>query len=124
MDQNLSPQVEIRASARRRKSGVAFWEAGRVVVVVPERMSRAARDLFAKQLVEHLLKRTGNRHASDAALEARAGLLADLYLDGVRPASIRWSTASSGAGDPARCIRARSASPRACRRSPSGFSTV
>ena len=55
-------------------------------------MSRSARDLFAGQLVEHLLKRTGNGHASDAALEARAGLLADLYLDGLRPASIRWST--------------------------------
>ena len=91
MDHNLNPQVEIRASARRRKSGVAFWEAGRVVVVVPERMSRSARDLFAGQLVEHLLKRTGNRHGSDDALEARAGLLADLYLDGVRPDSIRWS---------------------------------
>jgi predicted metal-dependent hydrolase len=87
-----TPEIEIRASARRRKTGVAFWEGGRVVVVVPERMSRAAREVFADQLVTHLLKRTGRRHASDAGLEARAGVLADEYLEGVRPSSIRWSS--------------------------------
>jgi hypothetical protein len=92
MDQNVTPEVEIRSSARRRKTGVAFWEGGRVVVVVPDRMSPAAKDVFAEQLVKHLLKRTGRRHASDSGLEARAAHLADLYLDGVRPASIRWST--------------------------------
>ena len=92
MDPNAVPEVEIRASARRRKTGVAFWEGGRVVVVVPERMSRAARTEFAEQLVKHLLQRTGRRHASDAGLEARAAHLADTYLDGIRPASIRWST--------------------------------
>jgi predicted metal-dependent hydrolase len=86
-----TPEVEIRASARRRKTGVAFWEAGHVVVVVPERMSRAAREVFADELVTHLLKRTGRRHASDAGLTARAEVLADEYLDGVRPSSIRWS---------------------------------
>ena len=41
MDPKLTPEVEIRASARRRKTGVAFWEGGHVVVVVPERMSRS-----------------------------------------------------------------------------------
>jgi len=25
MDPNVTPEVEIRASARRRKTGVAFW---------------------------------------------------------------------------------------------------
>ena len=92
MEPNATPEVEIRTSARRRKTGVAFWEGGRVVVVVPERMSRAGREVFAEQLVSHLLKRSGRRHASDAGLEARAGLLADEYLDGIRPASIRWSS--------------------------------
>ncbi len=92
MDPKLTPEVEIRASARRRKTGVAFWEGGHVVVVVPERMSRSARESFAEQLVKHLLQRTGRRHASDGGLEARAGVLADQYLDGVRPSSIRWST--------------------------------
>jgi len=91
MDAQVTSEVEIRASARRRKTGVAFWEAGHVVVVVPERMSRAAREVFAEQLVQHLMQRTGRRHASDSSLEARAGHLADRYLDGVRPASIGWS---------------------------------
>ncbi|MGO9335252.1 MAG: M48 family metallopeptidase [Acidimicrobiales bacterium] len=92
MDPNVTPEVEIRASARRRKTGVAFWEAGHVVVVVPERMSRAARDSFVEQLVKQLLQHTGRRHASDAGLAARAAVLADQYLDGIRPSSIRWST--------------------------------
>ena len=92
MDPNVTPEVEIRASARRRKTGVAFWEAGHVVVVVPARMSRAARDSFVEQLVRQLLQRTGRRHASDAGLAARAAVLADQYLGGIRPSSIRWST--------------------------------
>jgi predicted metal-dependent hydrolase len=92
MDPNVAPEVEVRTSARRRKTGVAFWEAGHVVVVVPERMSRTARDGFADQLVKQLLQRTGRRHASDAGLATRAAALADQYLGGVRPSSIRWSS--------------------------------
>jgi glutamate decarboxylase len=56
-----------------------------VVVVVPERMSRAARDSFVEQLVRQLLQRTGRRHASDAGLAARAAVLADQYLGGEMP---------------------------------------
>jgi hypothetical protein len=92
MDPNVAPEVEIRTSARRRKTGVAFWEAGHVVVVVPAHMSRTARDGFADQLVRQLLRRTGRRHASDAGLATRAAALADQYLGGVRPSSIRWSS--------------------------------
>jgi predicted metal-dependent hydrolase len=43
-------------------------------------------------LVKQLLERTGRRHASDAGLAARAAALADHYLDGIRPSSIRWSS--------------------------------
>ena len=92
MDPHVKPEVEIRSSARRRKTGVAFWEGGHVVVVVPERMSHGARGNFAEQLVNQLLKRGGRRHASDRALAERAAFLSDTYLDGIRPSSIRWST--------------------------------
>ena len=91
MDPHVKPEVEVRSSSRRRKTGVAFWEGGRVVVVVPERMSRTAKESFAEQLVKQLLRRSGRRHSSDDGLAARAGFLADQYLDGVRPSSIRWS---------------------------------
>lgn len=91
MDPTTQPAIEIRSSARRRKTGVAFWEAGRVVVVVPERMSRASRENFAHELAAQLLSRSGRRHASDVGLADRAAVLGDRYLDGVRPASIRWS---------------------------------
>jgi predicted metal-dependent hydrolase len=92
MDPNVKPEVEVRSSARRRKTGVAFWEGGRVVVVVPERMSLAARKSFSEQLVKQLLQRGCRKHASDAGLADRAAMLADRYLDGTRPSSIRWST--------------------------------
>jgi hypothetical protein len=92
MDPNVTTEVEIRTSARRRKTGVAFWEGGHVVVVVPERMSRATRDGFADQLVRQLLERTGHRHASDAGLAERAAVLGEQYLGGVLPSSIRWSS--------------------------------
>ena len=50
------------------------------------------RESFADQLVRQLLQRTGRRHASDAGLASRAATLADQYLGGMRPSSIRWSS--------------------------------
>lgn len=49
-----------------------------------------------ERLISHLLRRvTGGQRAQelggDAALERRAHQLADRYLDGVRPTSVRWS---------------------------------
>lgn len=91
MEQSTDPPVEIRSSARRRKTGVAYWEGEHIVVVVPERMRRADREAFALRLAAQLLRRDTRRHRSDEALERRAAVLADRYFDGVRPASIRWS---------------------------------
>ena len=86
------PPVEIRTSARRRKTATAYWEEGRIVVVLPAHVRGSRRD----ELVEWLVARTESRrpHArgSDEALAHRAAQLADRYVDGVRPASIRWVT--------------------------------
>jgi predicted metal-dependent hydrolase len=86
------PPVEIRVSARRRKTATAFWEDGRIVVVIPAHLRGARRD----ELVEWLVARTESRrpHArgSDEALARRAAELADRYVDGVHPTSIRWVT--------------------------------
>lgn len=83
--------VEIRLSTRRRKSAQAHLERGKVVVVVPSRLSRADREAIATRLALRMLDRSARRQfSSDRELEARAHLLADRYLDGVRPTSIRW----------------------------------
>jgi hypothetical protein len=86
------PDVEIRPSTRRRKTATAFYESGRIVVLVPARLSVAERQSLADRLVDRLLNRTSRSMASDEALHARAVQLADRHLGGVRPRSIRWAT--------------------------------
>ncbi len=85
------PQVEIRASSRRRKTATAFYETGRIVVLVPARLSASQRQELADRLVGKLLRRSPRSAASDDALGERAACLGDRYLDGVRPRSVRWS---------------------------------
>jgi hypothetical protein len=88
----VHPEVEIRSSARRRKTAVAFYEGDRIVVVVPARLRAGDRQDTAERLVNRLLNRRSPTSPSDSALQGRAAVLADRYLDGVRPQSIRWVT--------------------------------
>ena len=87
----FSPQVEIRPSPRRRKTASAFYEGDRIVVLVPARLREAERREVAGRLVERLLSRSSRSFSSDEALAARAAVLADRYLGGIRPRSIRWA---------------------------------
>jgi hypothetical protein len=86
------PEVEIRTSSRRRKTATAFWEGGRIVVVMPTHVRRADRAELVEWLVARMLAKRPRAGASDEALARRAASLADRYVDGVRPASIRWVT--------------------------------
>jgi predicted metal-dependent hydrolase len=86
------PPVEIRTSPRRRKTASAFWQDGRVVVVLPERLPRSDRVELVDGLVRRVLAQRPHVTASDHDLEARAAELSDTYLGGVRPRSIRWVT--------------------------------
>jgi len=60
------------------------------VVVVPARLSKADRVELVEGLVERVLAQRPHVTASDRDLARRAAALADTYLDGVRPASVRW----------------------------------
>jgi hypothetical protein len=84
------PEVEIRASTRRRKTASAFYEAGRIVVLVPARMTLPDREAVAGRLVNRLLRRGSRVPESDQGLERRAAELSARYLGGVSPAAIRW----------------------------------
>ena len=84
------PPVEIRTSARRRKTASAFWQDGRVVVVLPERLSRAQKTELVDGLVERVLAQRPHIATTDTDLERRAAELSSRYLDGILPASIRW----------------------------------
>jgi predicted metal-dependent hydrolase len=84
------PPVEVRASPRRRKTASGFWQDGRVVVLVPARLSKADRTELVEGLVERVLAQRPNISTSDRDLARRAAALSDRYLGGVRPTSIRW----------------------------------
>lgn len=86
------PNVEVRVSKRRKKTAGAHWEGDRIVVVVPAHLRGAARDEMVEALARRLAGDRPHLHASDAQLMQRAVTLGRRYLDGVVPASIRWST--------------------------------
>ncbi|MGP8009918.1 MAG: M48 family metallopeptidase [Acidimicrobiales bacterium] len=84
------PEVEIRASTRRKKTGNAHWSGSRIVVQIPARVRGRDRREFVDELVEKLLTQRPQNAGGDGALEERARTLADLYNDGVTPATVRW----------------------------------
>lgn len=84
------PEVEIRASTRRKKTGTAHWSGSRIVVQIPARLRGRERTLFVDDLVERLLTQRPQVAAGDASLEERANVLAELYNDGILPTSVRW----------------------------------
>ena len=87
----FSPNVEVRVSKRRKKTAGAHWEGARIVVVVPVHLRGAERDEMVASLARRLARHRPHLHASDDHLEQRALALGRRYLDGVAPASIRWS---------------------------------
>jgi hypothetical protein len=91
----FDPVIEVRVSKRRKKTAGAHWEGDRIVVVVPTHLRGAERDLLVESLARRLARHRPHLHASDAHLEERARVLGRRYLDGVAPASIRWSSSQN-----------------------------
>jgi Protein of unknown function DUF45 len=90
------PEVEIRVSARRRKTSEARWVGGRIVVSLPAHLSAEARDKAVAWLVDRLVAKHPLRSAiGDAELMSRATALSDRYRIGARPTSVRWVTNQS-----------------------------
>jgi predicted metal-dependent hydrolase len=83
--------VEVRRSARRRRTVSAYRHEGRLVVLVPARMSRAEEGEWVRTMVARVAASEQRRRRSDGDLARRAGELSDLYLDGrATPTSVRW----------------------------------
>jgi predicted metal-dependent hydrolase len=87
--------VEVRVSTRRKKTAGAHWEGDRIVVVVPSHLRGSERDQMVEHLARRLARHRPHLHSSDEHLEERARALGLTYLDGVVPASIRWSSAQT-----------------------------
>jgi hypothetical protein len=90
------PEVEVRVSARRRKTSEARWVGGRIVVSLPAHLSGAAREKTISWLVDRLVTKHPLRAAvGDEELMTRAVALSDRYRIGARPTSVRWVTNQS-----------------------------
>ena len=91
--------VEVRRSARRRRTVAAFWENGTAVVAIPASFTRSQELEWVHRMLEKL-RRQGERGAqgagkrrprSDAALAGHAAELSAKYFSGrAVPSSVRW----------------------------------
>ena len=89
----LPEGVEVRRSARRRRTVTAYREAGRTVVLVPARMPAREIAAYVSELVGRLEARERRTRGSDTELAARAATLSRRYLGGSAvPTSVRWVT--------------------------------
>jgi predicted metal-dependent hydrolase len=94
-----SPRVEVRRSSRRTRTVTAYRERDTIVVLIPQRMSKADERTFVKDMVEKVLAREARASAprSDDALASRARELAAIHLapalDHVpEPTAVSWVT--------------------------------
>lgn len=86
------PLVEVRRSRRRRRTVSAYRDAdGRVVVLLPARMTEAEERDWVATMVARLERSEERRRPSDASLARRAAQLSGKYLEGLaRPDTVRW----------------------------------
>jgi predicted metal-dependent hydrolase len=95
----VPPRVEVRRSARRRRTVTAYRERDAIVVLVPQRMSRTEERAFVDDLVRKVLAREARAAArhGDGQLIERARQLAQLYLaprlgEAPEPRMVGWVT--------------------------------
>jgi predicted metal-dependent hydrolase len=82
--------VEVRRSARRKRTVSAYRDGGRTVVLLPARMSASDERRWVALMLERLdaKERRGRR---DTSLLERATALSRRFLDGnARPTSVTW----------------------------------
>lgn len=88
----VEPQIEIRRSARRRRTVSAYREGDRIVVLVPARLSAKEEARLVAEMVAKVQRSTARRTAAgNSDLGERAERLSRQYLGGLaKPSSVRW----------------------------------
>ena len=85
-------RIEVRRSGRRKKTISAEMVGDALIVSIPDRMSRADEQQWVSRMAGRMShRRRRERLNEEGALARRAAQLSDLYLGGIRPASISWS---------------------------------
>lgn len=89
----MNPEIEVRRSARRKRTVSAYHRDGRIVVMIPAHFSRAQEDEYVADMVRKLERSSQRSRRSDESLERRAAELSEQFLDGrATPTSVRWVT--------------------------------
>jgi hypothetical protein len=100
MARTRKPVVEVRRSQRRRRTVSAYRDGERVVVLIPDRFSRAEETEWVERMLARLAAREERIRRTDAELLARCRRLTKRYLPEhiheVEPASVRWVTNQNG----------------------------
>lgn len=85
--------VEVRRSARRRRTVSAYREGNRTVVLIPARMSEDEEARWVGVMLDKLAAQESKRMLGDSDLAERAAQLSEQYLDArARPDTVRWVT--------------------------------
>jgi len=85
--------VEVRRSARRRRTVSAYRDGDRTVVLIPARMSAAEEQRWVTVMLDKLAAQESRRKPGDDELAARAERLSGQYLLGrAVPDTVRWVT--------------------------------
>ena len=85
--------VEVRRSARRRRTVSAYRDGDRTVVLIPARMSAAEEKRWVTVMLDKLAAQESRRMPGDEELAARAERLSEQYLNGrAEPDTVRWVT--------------------------------
>jgi predicted metal-dependent hydrolase len=86
-------RIEVRRSNRRKKTITAEIVGDALIIIVPQRMSRAEEQEWVIRMGQRMSeRRRRDRLNAEGELARRAAELADRYLDGVRPRDIGWAT--------------------------------
>ncbi|MEU7902846.1 M48 family metallopeptidase [Actinoplanes sp. NPDC049118] len=100
MARTRKPVVEVRRSQRRRRTVSAYREGERVVVLIPDRFSRAEETEWVARMLARLAAREERIRHTDSELLVRARRLISRYLpdhaEDIVPASVRWVTNQNG----------------------------
>ena len=87
----MDQHVEVRRSARRRRTVSAYREDGRTIVLIPARFSRREEQEWVATMVARLEAKDRRTRPSDADLATRAAELSAMHLGGLaRPTSVAW----------------------------------
>jgi predicted metal-dependent hydrolase len=84
--------VEVRRSARRRRTVEAYRSGGKTIVLVPASLSAEEEDSWVARMVSRLDKGAARRRPGDEDLQERARELSQRFFGGdAEPVSVRWS---------------------------------